>query len=486
MIELLKDDWFKLIIVINYLLAISAVITILFRNINPTKTLTYIIALVFFPFLGLLVYYLFGQEHRKNKIFNRKNVLNQNIIKSLNEGLEKNKQELDDLEGDFLNDKIRLVRLLQKSDKAPLTRCNTVDILKNGEVKFKRLFEDLRNAKHHLHIEYYIVKDDEIGSQLLNILCDKAKEGLEVRLSVDDVGASISNKMKTKLKDSGVQLYSFMPVLFPKFTGRMNYRNHRKIAIIDGAIGYVGGINVSDDYVNKPDRKEYWRDTSIRIEGEAVVTLQVQFLINWQFVSDSNIENISKDYFPNKGCKDNVAVQIAASGPDTDWANIMDVMFSAITSANKYIYLTTPYFIPNDEFIMALQIASRSGIEVKLLIPDESDSWIAKHATNSYLQRLFDANIKVYRYTKGFIHAKTMVVDDMFSTIGTSNMDYRSFKINFEINAVIYDKQTSEDMKADFIADLKNATEMIPEEWSKRSNAKKLKEAYCKLWAPLL
>ena len=485
MIEILKDNWFKLIIIANYLLVISAVITILFRNINPTKTLTYIIVLVFFPFLGLLVYYFFGQEYRKNKIFNRKHILNEKIIKDLNKNLSQDKRELKELEDELLDDKIKLVKLLQGNDKSPLTRCNKVEILNNGEVKFQRLFKDLRNAGHHIHLEYYIIKDDNIGTELLNILCEKAKDGVEVRLSVDDVGSDISHKMKQKLKDSGVQLFSFMPVLFPKFTGKMNYRNHRKIAIIDGAIGYLGGINVSDSYVNKPDKKAYWRDTHIRIEGEAVVTLQVQFLTNWEFVSESQVK-IIKDYFPNKECKDNIAVQIAASGPDTDWSNIMEVMFSAITSANEYIYLTTPYFIPNDEFIMALQIASRSGIDVRLLIPDESDSWIAKHATNSYLERLFDANIKVYRYTKGFIHAKTMVVDGVFSTIGTSNMDYRSFKINFEINAVIYDKQKSEELKSYFFEDLKNAEEMSPEAWLKRSKFNKLKEAYCKLWAPLL
>ena len=486
MIEFLKNNWFVIIISINYLLAISAVITILFRNLNPTKTLTYIIVLVFFPFLGLLVYYLFGQEYRKNKIFNRKNVLNQKIIKSLNEDLEQNNKQLKELQDDFLEDKIRLAQLLQKSDKAPLTRCNSVEIIKNGENKFKRLFEDIKKAKHHLHIEYYIVKDDEIGTQLLNLLCEKAKEGLEVRLSVDDVGASISRKMKHQLKSAGVEFYSFMPVLFPKFTGKMNYRNHRKIAIIDGAIGYVGGINVADDYVNKPGKKLYWRDTHIRLEGEAVITLQVQFLTNWQFVSDSKIEDLSKEYFPNKKCEDTVAVQIAASGPDTDWSNIMDVIFFAITTADDYVYLTTPYFIPNDEIIMALQIASRSGIDVRLLIPDESDSIIAKHATNSYLQRLFNANIKVYRYTKGFIHAKTMVVDNVFSTIGTSNLDYRSFNINFEINAVIYDKDKSKELKSIFMEDLKDAIEMNPEEWKNRSKIQKLKEAYCKLWAPLL
>ena len=210
-----------------------------------------------------------------------------------------------------------------------------------------------------------------------------------------------------------------------------------------------------------------------------------KLLVNWEFVSKTKFK-ISKNYFPNKPYKNKVAVQIAASGPDTDWANIMDVIFAAIVSADDYVYITTPYFIPNDEIIMAIQIASRSGIDVRLLIPDSSDSWMALHATDSYLQRLFDANIKVYRYTKGFIHAKTIVLDDVFSTIGTANMDYRSFNINFEINAVIYNSNLSQQLKAIYLEDIENASLMDSEAWRNRSKFKKAKEAYAKLWAPLL
>jgi len=485
MLNFLQDNIWYVLIIINYLLATSAVSTLLFRNINPTKTLSYIIVLVFFPFLGLLVYYLFGQEYRKSKIFNRKNILNQNIVKKLNESLEQSKAELDALEHDFLDDKIKLVKLLQTSDKAPLTKCNKVEILLNGENKFERLFEDLQAAKHHIHIEYYIIKDDNIGTKVLNVLCEKAKSGVKVRLSIDDVGSSITRKMKSKLKDCGVEFYSFMPVLFPKFTGRMNYRNHRKIVIIDGAVGYIGGINISDAYVNYPNDEAYWRDTHLRLEGEAIVTLQVQFLINWNFVSENAVE-ISESFFPNKPCKDEVAVQIAASGPDTDWANIMEVIFSAVTTSEKYIYLTTPYFIPNPQIITALQVAARSGIDVRVLIPDKSDSWTAKYATNAYLDSLFNADVKVYRYKKGFIHAKTLVIDDVFSTIGTSNMDYRSFNINFEINAVIYNQKVSKELKSIFINDLESAKLMDPEKWRNRSKTEKIKESICKLWAPLL
>ena len=256
MIEFLKENWLVIIIVLNYLLTISAVITIFYRNLNPTKTLTYIIVLVFFPFLGLLIYYLFGQEYRKTKIFNRKNILNKQIIKELNSQLNLDNKALEDLEDHFLNEKIRLVKLLQNNDKTPLTLYNKVKILKNGENKFKKLFEDINAAKHHIHLEYYILKDDTIGTELLNLLCKKAKLGIEVRLSVDDVGASISGDMKQKIIDSGIEFYAFMPVLYPKFTSRMNYRNHRKIVVIDGNIGYLGGINIADDYVNAPDKNK--------------------------------------------------------------------------------------------------------------------------------------------------------------------------------------------------------------------------------------
>jgi len=485
MLDFIRNHFWTFAIILNYILVITALGTVIFKRINPTKTLSYIIVLLVFPFFGLIIYYFFGQEYRKNKIFNRKNILNDSIVKKVNKDIHVNKKELDILEEKTLDEKIRLVHLMQRSDKAPLTLSNNVEVIKNGEAKFKQLFEDLRSAKNHIHAEYYILKDDKIGTEFLDILCEKAKEGVEVRLSFDDVGSKISSKAKRKLKNSGVQFYAFMPVLFPKFTGKMNYRNHRKIVVIDGEIGYLGGINISDTYVNYKGDKTYWRDTHLRVKGEAVFTIQLQFLTNWNFVSEDRI-SINESYFKACQVEEKLPVQIAASGPDTDWSNIMEAIFFAITTAEEYVYITTPYFIPNDQIITALQVASKSGVDVRLLIPDESDSWTAKYATNSYLQQLFNANIKVYRYTKGFVHAKTMVVDNVFSTVGTSNMDYRSFNINFEINALIYDTKTSETIKSLFLEDLENAVLMDSANWHKRSDFDKLKESYARLWAPLL
>lgn len=485
MIDFITNNIWLILLMINYLLVIVVAFAILLKNINPTKTVSYIIVLVFFPFLGLIVYYLFGQEYRKNKIFNRKHILNQKMIEEVNQQLEPERREIKALENDLLDERIKLVKLLLSDENSPLTTHNDVEIIKNGENKFKILLQDLKKAKDHIHLEYYILKDDKIGLQIVDILCDQASKGVSVKLSIDDVGSSVTRKSKNRLTKAGVEWYSFMPVLFPGFTGKMNYRNHRKIVIIDGNIGYIGGINISDRYINYDDSVNYWRDTHLRIIGEAVKSLQIHFLMNWEFVSRNKVK-ILKSYFPVDDCKNRLAMQIAASGPDTDWASIMEVIFTAIVTSEKYVYITTPYFIPNEQIITAMQIAAKSGVDVRLLIPKESDSWTAKHATNSYLECLMEANVKIYRYCKGFIHSKTMVVDDMFSTIGTTNMDHRSFSINFEINAMIYDEEKSKELKSHFFEDLKDSEEVEYERWLERSKTRKLQESYCRLWAPLL
>jgi cardiolipin synthase len=378
-----------------------------------------------------------------------------------------------------------LVKLLYNSENTPVTKFNEVTVLLNGKEKFKALFEDLKKAKHHIHLEYYIIRDDNIGNELIDIICDKSKAGVSVRLSFDDVGSKLSSKARKKLRHSGVEFHAFMPVFFPGFTGKMNYRNHRKIVVIDGEIGYVGGINVSDNYVNYKNGESFWRDTHLRIKGEAVKSLQLHFLMTWDFVSNSNLK-ITQDYFPSTQVKQELAVQIAASGPDTDWANIMEAIFVAINSADEYVYITTPYFIPNDQIITSLQVAAKSGVDVRLLIPKMSDSWTAKYATNSYLEMLLEADVKVYRYTNGFIHAKTIVVDDIFSTVGTANLDYRSFNINFEINALIYNSKISLELKSQFLDDLEYSEQLQLTDWQNRPAINKIKEAYSRLWSPLL
>ncbi|MBC3847126.1 cardiolipin synthase [Winogradskyella echinorum] len=481
--DFVKNYIWQILLGLNYILALFAVFTILLKKINPTKTLSYIIVLLVFPFVGLLVYYLFGQEYRKSKIFDRKKVLNQSVVKRIKDELELDSKTIKEVD-DILHEKSKLIPLLYNSENSKLTINNAVRLIKNGDEKFKLLLEDLKNANHHIHLEYFIIKDDKIGTEVLNLLCDKAKDGVEVRIIIDDVGSSITSKMKRKIKESGIEMFSFMPVLFSKFTGQMNYRDHRKIVVIDGQIGYVGGINISDAYVNSNNDK-YWRDTHIRIVGEALKSLQILFFSTWDFVSDSHLK-ISKKYFPDHDCKESVPLQIAASGPDTDWSNIMEAFFLAITNAENYIYITTPYFIPNDEIVTALQVAARSNIKVKIIVPKKSDSWIAEYATNSYLEQLLEAGVEVYHYTKGFVHAKTMVIDGVFGTVGTANMDYRSFNINFEINALIYNEDFSTSLNKLFEDDIKSSEKLEYQSWKNRSKRTKIIEALARLLAPLL
>lgn len=482
--EFIRDNIWAIIIFFNYAVAISAAIVIIQKNINPTKTLSYILVLVLFPFLGLLVYYFFGQEYRKTKIFNRKNVLNRKVVKEIQNELELKTSQLKKVD-EHLDEKNKLVKLLHNNEKSKLTLYNDVKILINGEEKFKHLLKDIKKAKHHIHLEYYILRDDHIGTEVIDALCEKAKEGVKVKLSFDDVGSKVSKKIRQKMKSCGVEFYEFMPVLYSNLAGKTNYRNHRKIVVIDGEIGYVGGINIADNYINSDDKDGFWRDTHVRIQGEAVKSLQILFLTTWQFVSNNNFK-ITKELFPEIKCKTKTYVQIASSGPDSDWANIMETIFTAINGATDYVYITTPYFIPNDEIIAAIQVASRCNIDVRIILPKTSDSWTAKYATNSYIEKLLEANVKIYRYKKGFIHAKTMAVDDIFGSIGTANMDYRSFNINFEVNAIIYNETVCKALKRQFFKDIKDCDLVSHDSWLKRSRLDKIQESFCRLWAPLL
>ncbi|OZV68116.1 cardiolipin synthase [Winogradskyella aurantia] len=481
--EYIKTHIWTLLVAINYALAIALIVFILFKQLNPSKTISYILVLMVFPFLGLIVYVLFGQDYRKTKIFDRKNILDQQIVKELLDKLKLKKSQEDQVE-EILQEKSKLFKLIYNGEKSKLTTYNHVRVLINAEEKFEVLFSDLKKAKHHIHLEYYIFNDDVIGTKLIDLLCKKAQEGVEVRFVYDDVGSKISSKNKRRLTEAGVLHFPFMPVLFSGLTGKMNYRDHRKIIVIDGEIGYLGGINIADHYINS-GKTDYWRDTHIRIDGEAVKPLQILFFTTWDFVQDGGIK-LSASYFPEYRPNNRSGVQIISSGPDTDWPNIMEAIFAAITAARSFIYITTPYFIPNDEILAALQIAARSGVEVKLLIPYTSDSWISGSATNSYLQVMLEAGVEVYRYKRGFIHAKTMVLDDEVCSVGTANMDYRSFEINFEVNAFIYDKEISKQLRMQFLADLEDAEVLSLDTWEKRPLGRKLIESLSKLLAPLL
>ncbi|MCM4170922.1 cardiolipin synthase [Arenibacter sp. TNZ] len=487
MMSYLKDNIWSILLGINYILVIILLVVIVLKNRNPVKTLSYIFALIVFPFVGLLVYYFFGQDYRKDKIFNKKYINDNSRLKRWQEKFSLNREEKEGLEEKFGEGIYKIYHLLRNNDKAVLTFDNKVDILVNGEAKFKVLRDDLKNAKHHIHLEYFVLFDNGLGSEIIDILCQKAKEGVLVRLIYDDVGSNISNKNKKKLTTYGVKHFAFMPVLFSNSTSKLNYRDHRKIVVIDGDIGYVGGINLDQKYDNSFENDRYWRDTHLRIEGGAVGALQSSFLLSWNFAAKEELE-IEEILLPKHKSKPKkpVAIQIAASGPDSDWANIMEAMFCAINTARESILIATPYFMPNTAILTALTTAARSGVEVKIIIPYESDSWAAQYATDSYIEECLNSGIIIYRYCKGFIHAKTLVIDNMFSSIGTANLDYRSFSMNFEINALIYNKAINAQMRKQFELDIIDCEEVTLDRWESRGIGRKLQESFSRLWAPLL
>lgn len=485
MLDFIEENVWISLLVINYIIAIGTAGFIVLNNRNPTKTLSFILALLALPFIGIFIYYFFGQEYRKSKIFKREDIYSHKRIKEWEQKFLFEEAQVKEIKDPIVAKKSKLINLLQNNQKAALTFRNNVTILHNAENKFKSLFQDLRNAKNHIHLEYYILDDDVIGNKVMDILCQKSREGIAVKVIYDYVGSQMTRKGVEKMKAAGVEVYAFMPVWFPNLTRRLNYRDHRKIVIIDGIIGYIGGVNICDLYVNREDSEFFWRDTHSRIEGHAVKSMQTQFLYNWDFLTYDKVD-IREDYFPKVEIEENVAVQIASSGPDTDFANIMEAVLLAINTAEDYVYITTPYFVPNDEILTALCTTSRSGVDVKLIIPYTGDSWAAKYATNSYIQQMLESGIEVYHYCKGMVHSKTMVVDGVFSTVGTCNMDNRSFLLNFEINALFYNEEISKELEETFLKDLEDCSPNNLEEWRERSAFKKVKESVCRLWAPLL
>lgn len=457
---------------------------------TPSKALGYLLLVISFPVGGVLIYMSVGLNYRKKELYRKKLKIDEKEYPKLEEEEEAIALSLETLSKN--KDKIdNFYQLASFSkDKSLTSSNNNVTVMVNGEAKFPDVFESLRSAKHHIHIEYYIYENDTIGNELAQILIEKAKEGVEVRFIYDDFGSSgIRKNIAHQLREAGVEAYPFYKIKLIMLANRMNYRNHRKIIVVDGTIGYIGGINVSDKYINNDkDDKLYWRDTHLKIVGNSVFNLQTIFLADWNFCANQKIR-YSSNYFPEKSEAEhygNHLVQIVSSGPDSKYPKIKYTLIQAILSAEKEICITTPYFIPDKSFLEAINIAALSGIEVKLLVPTRSDSFIVNTTSQSNFQELLDVGVKIYSYDKGFVHAKTMVCDQKVAIIGTANFDNRSFDLNFEINAIVYDEQIATEISNLFEKDISFSTQILAEEWSKRPLFRKLMEKVLHLFSSLM
>ncbi|MCD8172548.1 MAG: cardiolipin synthase [Alistipes sp.] len=477
----------KLMATICYAIIIVVTIgLIIHEKREPVKALAWITVIALIPVAGLFLYIIFGRNHRKAKIFNLKEIANLELFDNLSRKQLEAIQNPDLLVRGAISDNKDIITLLLNTNKSLLTLRNRIRVLNNGKDTFSAIIKALREAKSSIHIEYYIYENDRIGKKITKILLEKARAGVEVRFIYDDVGSwGLSRKFLRTLRKAGVEVGCFMPVVFPWLTSRVNYRNHRKIIVVDGSVAFTGGINIAERYLRR-GRKGIWRDTHLKLEGESVSMLQTIFTTDWYFVSGKKQIAFSDIYFPKVRINDTVPIQIATSGPDSDWASIMQAFFAAITRAEDHIYISSPYFLPNQAILTALKIAALSGIDVRVMIPSRSDTKIVYWATRSYISELMEAGIKVYLYCKGFNHSKVIIIDGSFSSVGTANMDIRSFEDNFEVTAIMYDKKIARELEGYFMQDIDHCIHVTPEMWEQRSNLHSVYESLARLLSPLL
>ena len=486
--SLLSYLWEHLTTVLNglYLLTVIFIaILIVLENRSPLKTISWVLVLVLLPFAGIVFYLFFGQEYRKKKMFSRKGLKNLERLRKMTQNQLVQMPQAFHGFNEAIRSKKHLMSLMLSNSNALLTSDNQVKILKNGEKTFPAIFHAIEQARHHVHIEFYIVENDTVGNQLRELLIRKALEGVIVRFIYDDVGSwALPRKYIRSLKQAGVKIDCFMKVRFPHLTSRANYRNHRKIVVVDGHTAFVGGLNVADRYLYGSKKMGIWRDTHLMLKGGAATMLQIIFMADWYFVSREIFQG--EEYFlPVREGKGKL-VQIVASGPDSDWESIGQSYFSAIASARERVYIATPYLIPTPEILNALKVAAMGGLDVRILLPAESDAITPKWSTRSFLSELLETGVKIYFFHAGFLHSKLILVDGVFSSVGTANFDFRSLETNFEVNAMIYDEKVTADLEKHYLADLKQSRQIIAEEWEKRPRSEKAKESFARLLSPML
>lgn len=461
-------------------------IVIFLENRNPSKTAAWLLLLILVPIGGFFIYVYFGQNLKKKRLFRKKETINE---KSLDQMIETQYEKVLEKEGFYDKEiyaKKRLITLLLQNSKSPFTLNNESEVLTNGRETFRAIFKEIHRARHHVHIEYYILKDDKIGNILRKLLMLKARQGVKIKLIYDGLGSrNLSNYYIKSLEEAGVEVAPFLPVKVPFLNSKLNYRNHRKIIVVDGKLGFVGGLNVGDEYWVGSPKLGFWRDTHFQIKGEAVYVLQYIFLMDWYFATDKKIKEY-KYYFPTHKAYGKQLIQIATSGPDSTWETIQQAYFTSIATAQEKIYITSPYLVPDESLLMALKTSALSGVDVRIIIPDKPDHITVFWASRSYVQELLEAGIRVYFYKKGFIHAKILLVDGIIASVGTANMDIRSFRLNFEVNALIYSQETVKRLESDFYQDLEDSEQVFLEKYKKRPFWDKARESFARLFSPIL
>ena len=475
--------WMEHLIFINVVLS---VVIVFFERRDPRTVWTWLLVLYFIPILGVFLYFMIGHDFHKQHMFRTKE-----IEDAMYSAISKQEETI--IRDGFAPSDPRMRKFsdmvlmnLEAADSV-YSSDNEVEIFTDGREKFQALYREMQKAKEYIHIQYYIIRSDELWEPFEALLEQKVREGVEVRLLYDSMGC---RKMKRsdwkRIRSKGIQVGEFFPAVLGRLQLRMNYRNHRKIVIIDGKTAFVGGFNIGREYLGLDEKFGYWRDTHLRICGSAVLSLHIRFILDWNYTTKQNLFIQDRYFHAQKEKPGDEAVQIISSGPDSKWQNIRNVYLKMISKARKNIYIQTPYFIPDEAVLDAIRIAAMSGVDVRVMIPCKPDHPFVYWATYSYIGDLLDAGAKCYTYDNGFLHAKGMVVDGLVSCYGTANMDIRSFRLNFEVNAVIYSSRTARKMEQIFMEDLKKSTRVTRYLYGRRSYLVRFKEQFSRLLSPLL
>lgn len=472
--------WWKAIGISLYAAIILYSVAELWLQNRPVpRTLLWTCLLVFVPVVGYIFYIYSGQLLYKGELFKSKRASDRQLFEILG----KNEHPKDLLAQ--LNDQQRC--FAGYLDRVTLTNQNSntrTKILKNGEETFQEIKQRLKEAKEFIHLEYYIFRYDLLGQELMDILTDKVKEGVEVRLIYDAFGSfSLSDLDRREMAESGIQLHPFLPLKFGWFTQKFNFRNHRKIIIIDGKIGFVGGLNVGVEYLGKDEKIGFWCDTHVLLEGDAVQTLHAVFLLDWKYVCGEKLFEEPR-YMQPVPVEGDGLVHVVATGPET--RDMSDHYYAMISCARKSVWIATPYFIPTQSILTALRVAAKKGIQVVLMVPESNDGFLTQYATQSYFPELLRAGIELYTYQKGFLHKKVTIVDGDMASIGTANMDMRSFHLNFEVNLFLTGSDSIQDLVSHFEEDLKECKRIRPVSFYKRSLGVKWKESFARLFSGVL
>lgn len=468
-----------ILLVIYLAITIGGIVSVLMDNKQPEKTMAWILVLCFMPIVGIIFYLFFGQNTRKEKVISER---------SMDLLMKRSMLEFAEQENLHIPRRNRpLMKLFTNQNWALPFKDNEVSIFTDGYEFVSTLLYNIGQAQDHIHLDTYIIEDDPLGNLVADALIDKARQGVEVRLLYDDVGCwRVKDRFFNRMKAAGIQVYAFMPVRFPAFTGKVNYRNHRKLCVIDGKVGFIGGMNIALRYV-KGTARQTWRDTHLCIRGGAVYAIQRAFLVDWYFVSRTLVTD-RRYYLPvDKTINNNCLTQIVTSSPVSPWPDIMQGYVRVLLQAHRYVYMESPYFLPTEPVLFAMRTAALAGVDVRLIVPRHGDAKLVEWASRSYLMEVIEAGVKVYLYEPGFNHSKILVSDDNLSSCGSTNIDFRSFENNFEANAFFFNEGMALRLKKVFLTDQAQSTLVDDVSYFiKRPFLQRLLESLVRLLSPLL